>query len=31
GNEEFIPLGTDEIHFPYEGEIIYKDDGGGNL
>ncbi|HHN8468654.1 B3/4 domain-containing protein [Clostridioides difficile] len=28
GNEEFIPLGTDENSFPYEGEIIYKDDGG---
>ncbi|EQG18564.1 B3/4 domain protein [Clostridioides difficile DA00062] len=25
GNEEFIPLGTDENSFPYEGEIIYKD------
>lgn len=28
GNEEFIPLGTDENSFPYEGEIVYKDDKG---
>ncbi|MDV3425721.1 MAG: B3/4 domain-containing protein [Bacillota bacterium] len=28
GNEEFIPLGTDENAPPYEGEIIYKDDKG---
>lgn len=28
GNEEFIPLGTDEISPPYEGEIVYKDDMG---
>jgi len=26
GNEEFIPLGTDENSPPYEGEIVYKDD-----
>jgi len=28
GNEEFITLGTDESAPPYEGEIVYKDDGG---
>jgi len=28
GNEEFIPLGTDENAPPYEGEIVYKDDNG---
>jgi DNA/RNA-binding domain of Phe-tRNA-synthetase-like protein len=28
GNEEFIPLGTDENSPPYEGEIVYKDNGG---
>ncbi|NLM44574.1 MAG: B3/4 domain-containing protein [Clostridiales bacterium] len=28
GDEEFIPLGTDENSPPYEGEIIYKDDKG---
>jgi DNA/RNA-binding domain of Phe-tRNA-synthetase-like protein len=28
GNEEFIPLGTDENSSPYEGEIVYKDDKG---
>lgn len=28
GNEEFIPLGTDENAPPYEGEIVYKDDIG---
>jgi len=28
GNEEFIPLGTDENAPPYEGEIVYKDDKG---
>lgn len=28
GNEEFIPLGTDENSPPYEGEIVYKDDKG---
>lgn len=28
GNEEFIPLGTDENSLPYEGEIVYKDDKG---
>lgn len=28
GNEEFILLGIDENLFLYEGEIIYKDDGG---
>ncbi|EQF24022.1 B3/4 domain protein [Clostridioides difficile CD160] len=28
GNEEFIPLGTDENSSPYEGEIVYKDDEG---
>jgi len=28
GNEEFIPLGTDENSSPYEGEIVYKDDNG---
>ena len=28
GDEEFIPLGTDENSPPYEGEIVYKDDMG---
>lgn len=28
GNETFIPLGSEENAPPYEGEIIYKDDGG---
>jgi DNA/RNA-binding domain of Phe-tRNA-synthetase-like protein len=28
GNEEFIPLGTEENSPPYEGEIVYKDNGG---
>lgn len=28
GNEEFVPLGTDENSPPYEGEIVYKDDNG---
>lgn len=28
GNEEFIPLGTDENSPPYDGEIVYKDDRG---
>ncbi len=28
GNEEFIPLGTEENSPPYEGEIVYKDDMG---
>ncbi|OOM81073.1 B3/4 domain protein [Clostridium puniceum] len=28
GNEEFIPLGTDENSPPYEDEIVYKDDKG---
>lgn len=28
GDEEFIPLGTDENAPPYEGEIVYKDDKG---
>ena len=28
GNEEFIPLGTDENSPPYEGEIVYKDEKG---
>jgi DNA/RNA-binding domain of Phe-tRNA-synthetase-like protein len=28
GNEEFVPLGTDENAPPYEGEIVYKDDKG---
>lgn len=28
GNEEFIPLGTDENSSPYEGEVVYKDDKG---
>lgn len=28
GDEEFIPLGTDENSPPYEGEIVYKDNGG---
>lgn len=28
GNEEFIPLGEDRNLPPYEGEIVYKDNGG---
>ncbi|UDN56827.1 B3/4 domain-containing protein [Clostridioides sp. ES-S-0010-02] len=28
GNEEFIPLGTEENSSPYEGEIVYKDNEG---
>lgn len=28
GDEEFIPLGTDENAPPYAGEIVYKDDKG---
>lgn len=28
GNEEFIPLGSEENSPPYEGEIVYKDDLG---
>jgi DNA/RNA-binding domain of Phe-tRNA-synthetase-like protein len=28
GDEEFIPLGTYENSPPYEGEIVYKDNGG---
>lgn len=28
GDEEFIPLGTDENSHPYEGEVVYKDDKG---
>lgn len=28
GNEDFIPLGSDETSPPYEGEIVYKDDHG---
>jgi len=28
GNEEFVPLGTNENAPPYEGEIVYKDDKG---
>lgn len=28
GNEDFIPLGSEENAPPYEGEIIYKDNGG---
>jgi DNA/RNA-binding domain of Phe-tRNA-synthetase-like protein len=28
GNEEFIPLGSEENAPPYEGEIVYKDDNG---
>jgi DNA/RNA-binding domain of Phe-tRNA-synthetase-like protein len=28
GNEEFVPLGTEENAPPYEGEIIYKDNNG---
>ena len=28
GNEEFMPLGSDENTPPYEGEIVYKDDAG---
>jgi DNA/RNA-binding domain of Phe-tRNA-synthetase-like protein len=28
GNEEFVPLGSDESAPPYEGEIVYKDDAG---
>jgi DNA/RNA-binding domain of Phe-tRNA-synthetase-like protein len=28
GNEEFLPLGSDENTPPYEGEIVYKDEAG---
>ncbi len=28
GDEEFVPLGSDESAPPYEGEVIYKDDEG---
>lgn len=28
GDEEFIPLGTEENSSPYNGEIVYKDDKG---
>jgi len=28
GNEDFIPLGTEENSPPYEGEVVYKDDMG---
>lgn len=28
GDEEFIPIGSDENSPPYEGEIVYKDNGG---
>lgn len=28
GDEEFIPLGTDENSPPYKGEVVYKDDKG---
>ncbi len=28
GDEHFVTLGTDENAPPYEGEIVYKDDGG---
>lgn len=28
GDEEFMPLGSDENSPPFEGEIIYKDDAG---
>jgi DNA/RNA-binding domain of Phe-tRNA-synthetase-like protein len=28
GNEEFLPLGSDENMPPYEDEIVYKDDAG---
>ena len=28
GDEQFVPLGTEESASPYEGEIIYKDDEG---
>lgn len=28
GDEEFIPLGTDENSPPYEGEVVYKDNKG---
>lgn len=28
GDEEFVPLGSDENSPPYEGEVIYKDDEG---
>ncbi|MFT9496802.1 B3/B4 domain-containing protein [Anaerosolibacter sp.] len=28
GDEEFIPLGSDENAPPYEGEVIYRDDAG---
>ncbi len=28
GDEEFVPLGSDENSPPYEGEVVYKDDAG---
>jgi len=28
GDEEFVPLGSDETAPPYEGEVIYRDDAG---
>lgn len=28
GDERFVPLGSEEDAPPYEGEVIYKDDGG---
>ena len=28
GDEQFVPLGTEENASPYEGEIVYKDDAG---
>ncbi|MDB0441275.1 B3/B4 domain-containing protein [Clostridioides difficile] len=28
GNEKFTPLGTEENSYPYEGEIVYKDNEG---
>lgn len=28
GNEDFVTLGSDKSESPYEGEIIYKDNGG---
>jgi DNA/RNA-binding domain of Phe-tRNA-synthetase-like protein len=28
GNEQFVPLGTEEDLPPYEGEIVYKDEAG---
>lgn len=28
GDEEFVPLGSDESAPPYEGEVVYRDDAG---